>query len=259
MIDIEVDIRKTLTDRGRSFTLQARFDSRDDFIVLFGPSGSGKSLTLQSIAGLAAPEAGKIRVGGRTLFDSDKRVCVPIQQRNVGYLFQDYALFPHLTVMENVGFGLKSWWQPGMPIRVRQRVEDMLEIFELARHANALPRDLSGGQRQRVALARALIRKPDLLLLDEPFTALNPLLRARMRSELMRIQQQFQVPVLLITHDQDDVEAFGETLVVYDGGSVRSVSPFKKLRQSGTYAGREQTVGEMLLGLSSAAVCPNAT
>jgi molybdate transport system ATP-binding protein len=259
MIDIEVDIRKTLTDRGRRFTLQARFESCDNFIVLFGPSGSGKSLTLQSIAGLVSPEAGTIRVGGRTLFDSDKRVRVPIQQRNVGYLFQDYALFPHLTVTENVGFGLESWWQPGMPVRVRQRVGDMLEIFELTRQANALPRDLSGGQRQRVALARALIRKPDLLLLDEPFTALNPLLRARMRSELMRIQQQFQVPVLLITHDEDDVAAFGETLVVYDAGNVRSVWPFKRLRQSATYAGRDQTVGEMLLGLSPPAACPNAT
>lgn len=157
MIDIEVDIRKTLTDRGRSFTLQARFDSRDDFIVLFGPSGSGKSLTLQSIAGLVAPEGGTIRVGGRTLFDSANRVSVPIQQRNVGYLFQDYALFPHLTVAENIGFGLKSWWQPGMPGRLRRRVDEMLEVFELTRQADALPRDLSGGQRQRVALARALI------------------------------------------------------------------------------------------------------
>lgn len=229
MIEIDVDIRKTLRAKGRVFELQARFDSRDDFVVLFGPSGSGKSLTLQAIAGLVTPDAGHIRIGGRTLFDSASKTSVAIQHRQVGYLFQDYALFPHLTVRENVALGIKPWWQPGIPAELRRRVDDTLAVFELTRHAMALPRDLSGGQRQRVALARAVIRKPDLLLLDEPFAALNPLLRARMRSELLRIQDHYCIPVLLITHDQEDVETFGDTLVMYEEGTVKDIYPFKRM------------------------------
>lgn len=228
MIDIAVDIRKTLRDGRRSFTLSARFESRDDFVVLFGPSGSGKSLTLQAIAGLVAPDSGTIRIGGRMLFDTASRTNVAIRDRGVGYVFQDYALFPHLTVAQNIGLALSPWGQNTLTPQQRQQVDETLEVFELTRQAHALPRDLSGGQRQRTALARALVRKPDLLLLDEPFAALNPLLRARMRSELMRIQAHFQVPVLLITHDQDDVEMFGDTLVMYDHGAVRRIFPFKQ-------------------------------
>lgn len=229
MIEIEVDIRKTLRDGRRSFDLAARFVSRDDFVVLFGPSGSGKSLTLQAIAGLVVPDAGLIRVGGRTLFDSSKRTSVAIQQRNIGYVLQDYALFPHLTVEQNVGFALSPWGMLSLSADQRRQVAETLDVFELTDQAQAWPRDLSGGQRQRTALARSLVRKPELLLLDEPFAALNPLLRARMRSELLRIQAHFRIPVLLITHDQDDVEAFGDTVVMYDQGTVRRIFPFKQL------------------------------
>jgi len=246
MIDIAVDIRKTLRDGRRSFTLTAQFESRDDFVVLFGPSGSGKSLTLQAIAGLVAPDAGIIRIGGRVLYDAASRTNVPIRERGVGYVFQDYALFPHLNVAQNVGLALSPWGQSSLTPQQRLQLEETLEVFELARQAHALPRDLSGGQRQRTALARALVRKPDLLLLDEPFAALNPLLRARMRSELLRIQAHFQVPVLLITHDQDDVEVFGDTLVMYDHGAVRRIFPFKRyMREQPGRVAVEDLLGEL--------------
>jgi molybdate transport system ATP-binding protein len=122
----------------------------------------------------------------------------------------------------------------------------MLDIFELHRLADAYPRDLSGGQRQRAALARALIKRPDLLLLDEPFAALNPILRAKMRSELTRIRDHFQVPVILITHDQEDVEAFGETLVMYEDGKVQGVWPFKRLRSQGAASSSATPMQSML-------------
>lgn len=228
-MDLQVDIRKTLRAKGRSFTLAARFDSGDDFVVLFGPSGSGKSVTLQSLAGLLRPDAGRIVVGGRAVFDSERGIDLPIRKRGVGYLFQDYALFPHLSVMDNVGFALRRPFEWRLSRAAQARAREVLNVFELDGCAQAMPRELSGGQRQRVALARALVTRPSVLLLDEPFAALNPLLRARMRAELKRVQDHFKVPVILITHDQDDVETFGDTLVVFDQGRIERVWPFRRM------------------------------
>ena len=141
---------------------------------------------------------------------------------------QDYALFPHLSVADNVGFGLPRSWPWGLEKDDRRRVAEFLEIFELTAYGASLPRELSGGQRQRVALARALIRRPSLLLLDEPFSALDALLRAKMRQELLKIQEQFTIPVILITHDPEDVAALAQTVVVYEHGRVSQIfSPGK--------------------------------
>jgi molybdate transport system ATP-binding protein len=240
---IEVSISKTLVSRGQRFTLSARFVSDDDFVVLFGPSGAGKTITLEAIAGLMRPDAGRVVAGDQVLFDHARSINLPVRSRSVGYVFQDYALFPHLSVEQNIAFGLKRIWQFRLPLEVRRRVEEMLSIFELERVAKSLPRHVSGGQRQRVALARALAKQPRLLLLDEPFAALNPLLRAKMRAELLNVQKRFEVPVVLITHDQEDVETFAETLVIYEEGQVARVCPFKRM-----HAG-EQFDGQGLLDL----------
>lgn len=217
---VEVDIRKTLRSNGRDFTLDVKFACGDDLGVVFGPSGAGKSLTLRAIAGLEKPDYGRIVVGDKILFDSMAGINLPARARTVGYLFQDYALFPHLSVEENVGFGLRRWWQHKPPVPASRRVMELLELFELRGLNKAYPAQLSGGQRQRVAVARALIREPDVLLLDEPFAALDPLLRSRMRRELVATRALFKVPMLVITHDPEDVAMLGETLVMLVHGRV---------------------------------------
>jgi molybdate transport system ATP-binding protein len=225
---IRVDIEKTLSSRGRQFFLKAAFSSQEGFVVLFGPSGAGKTLTLQSIAGLITPDSGRIELRGAALFDSKSGIDIHPQRRNIGYVFQDYALFPHLTVFENVGFGLSRTWLRPLSQTHRSKVEEFLDIFEITHLAASFPFDLSGGQRQRVALARALVRDPELLLLDEPFTALDTLLRAKLRNELLAIQARFKVPVIMITHDPEDIRVFAQTLVTYETGRVCRVDYFLK-------------------------------
>jgi molybdate transport system ATP-binding protein len=220
---ILVDVEKTMVSRGGRFKLQAAFSSEEEFVVLFGPSGSGKTLTLQSIAGLSTPDSGRIVLDGKILYDSKRQVNIPARHRGIGYLFQDYALFPHLSVSDNIGFGLMRTWQWSLSKKDRRRVQEYMEAFEIAHLARSLPHGLSGGQKQRVALARALIRKPQCLLLDEPFSALDTLLRKKLRKELARVQSAFRIPVVMVTHDPADISAFAETLVVYASGQVREV------------------------------------
>jgi molybdate transport system ATP-binding protein len=224
---VEVQIRKTLRSPGREFQLDVDFTCQDDLSVVFGASGSGKSLTLRAIAGLERPDAGRVAVDGVVLFDSKRGIDVPARLRSVGYVFQDYALFPHLTVEENVALPLNPWWRRRPARHVARQVQDLLEIFEIDSLARSYPWQISGGQRQRVGLARALIRKPAILLLDEPFAALDPLLRIRMRQELLNTQWLFKVPMLVITHDPQDVAALAENLVILRKGMVERTVDLK--------------------------------
>lgn len=217
-MSIHLDIRAAVAGSGRTFELDAAFASHTAFTVLYGPSGSGKSLTLRCIAGLLTPRHGSITVRGNTLFDSTCGVDAPARHRYVGYLFQDYALFPHLSAEQNVGFGLRGWPFGGLSQPDRDRVRDIMASFELDRLAACRPHELSGGQRQRVALARALAARPELLLLDEPFSALDHALRDRMRRYIRRACAQFGVPAIIVTHDPADVDSFGETVVRYEPG-----------------------------------------
>jgi molybdate transport system ATP-binding protein len=235
-MEIVVNISKNLVSGGRRFFLNASFTTCEDIIVLFGPSGSGKTLTLHAIAGLMKPDSGEISVDGQVFFDSKEKINLPARKRDIGYVFQDYALFPHLNVRENVGFGLKKLWQWRLSREDQVQVNSILEIFEIRQVADVRPHELSGGQRQRVALARALVKKPSLLLLDEPFSALDAYLRVKMRSELKEIQKRFRIPIIVITHDPDDVSALAKTIVVYNDGRIQSIRPVLRAVKGGRAA-----------------------
>jgi molybdate transport system ATP-binding protein len=215
---IQVAVKKQVSSPGRVFPLEVDFSCECERLVLFGPSGSGKTLTLQLLTGLLTPDSGRIVVGDRVLFDAEQHINIPARRRDIGYVPQDYALFSHLSVADNIGFGLPRRWPWGLKESDRRRVAEFLEIFELSDMGKGLPRNLSGGQRQRVALARALICRPQLLLLDEPFAALDGFLRAHMRRLLLEVQARFHLPIILITHDPEDVATLAQTLVVYEMG-----------------------------------------
>lgn len=219
-MELDIHIRKTLRSGRRTFHLDIRFHTHSQRVVIFGPSGAGKSLTLKAIAGLLTPDDGFIRLGPTCFFDSEAGVELSPQARRVAYLFQDYALFPHLTVRQNVGFGLfGGWFNPPANRRIAA-VDYWLDAFHLGALAHQYPDQLSGGQRQRTAIARALVAEPQALLLDEPFAALDPALRMQMRSELDELQRRLGVPMILITHDEDDAKTFGEVLVCMRDGTI---------------------------------------
>lgn len=193
---LEVQIYKKLAE----FDLDASFQVDDNILGLMGASGSGKSMTLKCIAGIETPDQGRIVLNGRVLFDSEKKINVPIQKRNVGYMFQSYALFPNMNVYENISVGLRARKVKDVDIVV-QKVMQQFRVFELA---SRYPKQLSGGQRQRVALARLMAYEPDVLLLDEPFSALDEDLKEDLLQEL-KSELQISKPVIFVSHDKEEV------------------------------------------------------
>lgn len=222
---IEVRLDKTLVSPQRRFHLHMNFSSNDKRLLVYGPSGSGKSLLLQLLGGLQAPDAGVIRLAGRTLFDADRRINVPARQRQIAYLFQDYALFPHLTARQNIAFGLqRGLFNPARSVR-NSEVDLWLERFALHEAQHLYPHQLSGGQRQRTALARALVMHPAALMLDEPFSALDPALRMHMREQLAALQAQLDIPMIMISHDPRDLEFFTAAVLHIEAGRLVDQHP----------------------------------
>jgi molybdate transport system ATP-binding protein len=219
----DVALRKRVTAQGRRFDLDVSFRVESARLALYGPSGAGKTLTLQMLAGLVRPDAGRIVVDGSPWFDAEQRIDLAPAARRVGYVFQDYALFPHWTVAKNVGASFVRGWPRLLSSSQTTRIERALTLFDLNDVRDSYPAQLSGGQRQRTALARALVGRPRILLLDEPFAALDGMLRDRLRDELLTVQQGSAVPLILITHDPDDLRACAEAVVTLDGGRVVDV------------------------------------
>ncbi len=209
---LEISVQKTVG----TFRLDASWSAPEPVVALFGASGAGKSLTLHCIAGLVTPDAGRLQRDDVVLFDHRLGIDLRPQARQIGFVFQGYALFPHLTVEENLRFGLVGWTSAAR----RRRVAELLETLELGPVAGLKPAQLSGGQQQRVALGRAIAPDPALLLLDEPFSALDQPLRRQVREDLGRLIRRNGQPTVLVSHDLADAFQLADRIVVYDRGRV---------------------------------------
>lgn len=220
-MDLSVDIIKKLLN----FTLDIQFEAGLNALGLLGASGSGKTMTLRCIAGLEKPDKGRIVLNGRVLFDSEKGIDIPCRKRKIGFVFQNYALFPNMTVEENIGFALER-------LGKRQRegkVAKMIEMIRLQGMEKRYPSQLSGGQQQRVALARALAIEPEALLLDEPFSALDNHLRSQMCKQLTEILSDYKGVTVFVTHDMEEAYRVCNNLVILKDGSIEAQGNKEKL------------------------------
>lgn len=217
---LKADLYKKLGD----FELNAEFQLENEILVLFGPSGCGKSTTLELIAGLKTPDRGRIVNQGIEFFRQQGNGIkrnLPLNQRRIGYVFQDYSLFPHLTVFENISYGIQDF--DISESEIERRVEKLLTELRLEGLADDYPQELSGGQQQRVAIARALIIEPEILLLDEPFSALDALVREKLRQDLLRIHNEFEIPVIYVTHNLTDVFELADKVAIYNQGRIEQL------------------------------------
>ena len=220
---IQVNIEKNF----KGFSLRTAFESTTSSTGILGASGSGKSMTLRCIAGIETPDKGKIVINGRTVFDSEKKINLKPQERRIGYLFQNYALFPTMTVEKNIAAGLKGKKQENA-----NRVREMIEKFQLTGLEKRFPSELSGGQQQRVALARIMAYKPDVILLDEPFSALDMYLKDRLQQELLELLNDYEGTVIMVSHSRDEVYRLSEELLIIDQGQIVAAGKTKELFQN---------------------------
>ena len=211
-----------ITKRLNQFDLRVELDLNNGLTGLMGASGSGKSMTLKAIAGIEVPDSGRIVLDGKVLFDSEAKVNLPPQERKVGYLFQSYALFPNMNVLENILCGLQA---KGLAeAEAEQKAQVLIEKFKLQGLENSYPRQLSGGQKQRVALARLLAAEPDVILLDEPFSALDEDLKDELQLELQRTIAEFGGVALLVSHNRNEIKKLCNEAYVIKQGQVAKAS-----------------------------------
>lgn len=198
------------------FNLDFEISMENEIVVLFGPSGAGKSVTLKLIAGLLKPDDGFLNLEKRELYNHSSRINIKPQERNVGYVFQNHSLFPHMTVWQNIFFGAKGINRNEATLQTA----DMIKTFNLEGFENKYPNEISGGQQQRAALARSLIKKPLALLLDEPFSAVDNPLRRKMRLCLKNVMRKFCIPIILVTHDSHEALAMADRILIFQNGKI---------------------------------------
>jgi molybdate transport system ATP-binding protein len=198
------------------FTLDVAFSVNQEILAILGPSGSGKTMTLQCISGLVRPDEGYVNLNGKVLLDTAKGINLPARQRKVGFVFQNYALFPHLTVSQNIGYGIRH-----LAVKeIKDRVAELLEKMNIQRLGDRYPRQISAGQQQRVAVARALAPEPEVLLLDEPFSALDSLVKERLQLELQTLHRFYRGNMLFVTHDLTEGYKFSSKIAVFESGRI---------------------------------------
>ncbi len=214
---LNVAIRKRLGDEGReAFNLDVSFTAGAGTTILFGHSGSGKTTTLRAIAGVITPDAGRIALNDQVYFDAVSKINIAVQRRRVGFVFQDYALFPHLTAEQNIAYGMKA---EGKRER-RERAREMLALFGIEHTRRRLPFEMSGGEQQRAALARALASDPSIVLLDEPLSAVDSSTRERLLEEIKSAQRRSKIPFVYVTHNRAEAERIGRRIIIFSEGRI---------------------------------------
>ena len=213
---LDAQFRKRFAAQSQEFVLEVEFQAAPGFTILFGPSGAGKTTLLDCVAGLTKPDSGRIAISDRVLFDATQRTSLPVAKRRIGYVFQSLALFPHLTVEQNVQYGLAH-----LPLAERAaQASAILQAFRIPHLARRYPREISGGESQRTALARTLVTNPAVLLLDEPLAALDAATKAKIIDDLRAWNQAHLIPILYVTHSREEVFALGERILVLDAGHI---------------------------------------
>ncbi len=209
----------SLKKRFPDFYIDVSLELGKEITVLFGPSGAGKSSILNMIAGILPPDEGFIRIDRTEIFNSERGIDIPIRKRKIGYLFQDLALFPHMTVFDNIAYGVKGLSRE----ELEDRVKEFLVLMRLVGLEERYPSEISGGQRQRVALARTLVTEPRLLLLDEPFTALDYPVKEKLRADLVKIHKRYPITTIVVTHDLEEAYELGQRIAVINEGRIEQV------------------------------------
>lgn len=235
-MSLYVNIEKKLG----AFSLKLTFSAENDTLALLGPSGCGKSLTLKCIAGIEKPDRGQIILDGVTLYDSSKRINLSPQERRVGLMFQNYALFPNMTVLQNIAAGAMR--EKNKSLR-KEKIEHILDSFGLRQFSDRLPQTLSGGQQQRVALARILVSEPKILLLDEPFSALDSHLRLTLEEEVRQVIRSFGKTVLFVSHDREEVYRMSRQIAVMEQGSIIEIGSKEQIFERPTRLQTAQLIG----------------
>lgn len=237
---IQIALQKKLSGAAGAFLLDVNLDlPAGTFLSLYGKSGAGKTSILRMLAGLLDPDSGKITVGDSHWYDSEKPLSLITQKRKVGYVFQDYALFPNMTVLENLKFALQKGQSP-------QKITDLIALMELGDLQKRKPHTLSGGQQQRVALARALVQEPALLLLDEPLSAVDHQMQMKLQDYLLKVHQHYRLSIVLVSHNLAEIMKLSDQVAVLENGKIAKLGKPSEVFSSHEMSGKFQFTGELI-------------